>query len=105
MKRKNRKMQVNRHPLWTNRWRRNRQKKLLMESSSLLADIKAADIALEDVLAGASGIEDIVAEAHYFKDTILPAMDALRAPVDTLEMTMDKKMWPYPSYGDMLFEV
>ena len=31
MKRKNRKMQVNRHPLWTNRWRRNRQKKLLME--------------------------------------------------------------------------
>lgn len=28
---KNRKMQVNRHPLWTNRWRRNRQKKLLME--------------------------------------------------------------------------
>ena len=25
------KMQVNRHPLWTNRWRRNRQKKLLME--------------------------------------------------------------------------
>lgn len=81
------------------------QKKLLMESSSLLADIKAADIALEDVLAGASGIEDIVAEAHYFKDTILPAMDDLRAPVDTLEMTMDKKMWPYPSYGDMLFEV
>ncbi len=30
---------------------------------------------------------------------------ALRAPVDKLEMIVDKEMWPMPSYGDLIFEV
>ena len=30
-------------------------------------------------------------------------MDALRAPVDELEMIVDKEMWPMPSYGDLIF--
>ena len=32
-------------------------------------------------------------------------MEALRAPVDTMEMIMDKDAWPMPSYGDLMFEV
>ena len=32
-------------------------------------------------------------------------MAELRAPVDTLEMIVDKEMWPMPSYGDLMFEV
>lgn len=32
-------------------------------------------------------------------------MEALRRPVDALEMIVDKEKWPMPSYGDMLFEV
>ena len=35
----------------------------------------------------------------------VPAMEALRKPVDELEMIVDKSMWPMPSYGDLLFEV
>ena len=37
--------------------------------------------------------------------TVAPAMEALRAPVDKLEMIVDKEMWPMPSYGDLMFEV
>ena len=33
------------------------------------------------------------------------AMEALRAPVDKLEMLVAKEIWPMPSYGDLLFEV
>ncbi len=29
-------------------------------------------------------------------------MDALRAPVDKLEMIVDKEAWPMPSYGDLI---
>lgn len=36
---------------------------------------------------------------------VAPAMEALRAPVDKLEMIVDKEMWPMPSYGDLMFEV
>ena len=32
-------------------------------------------------------------------------MAALRAPVDKLEMLVDKSYWPIPSYGDLMFEV
>ena len=35
----------------------------------------------------------------------MTAMEALRTPVDELEMIVDKEMWPMPSYGDLLFEV
>ena len=36
---------------------------------------------------------------------VVPAMEALRAPVDRLEMLVDKELWPMPSYGDLIFEV
>ena len=32
-------------------------------------------------------------------------MEALRAPIDELEMLVDKALWPVPTYGDLLFEV
>ena len=35
----------------------------------------------------------------------MPSMEALRTPVDELEMIVDKDMWPMPSYGDLLFDV
>ena len=35
----------------------------------------------------------------------MPAMEDLRAPIDKLEMLVDKEVWPMPSYGDLIFEV
>ena len=32
-------------------------------------------------------------------------MDALRAPVDKLEMVVDSDIWPMPTYGELMFEV
>lgn len=53
---------------------------------------------------GAS-MEEGRAQAVFYRDTVKSAMDALRAPVDKLEMLVDKDMWPMPSYGDLIFEV
>ena len=44
-------------------------------------------------------------QAVFYRDIVKADMDALRAPVDKLEMIVDKDMWPMPSYGDLLFEV
>ena len=44
-------------------------------------------------------------QAVYYRDVVKTAMDALRAPVDKLEMLVDKDIWPMPSYGDLIFEV
>ena len=61
--------------------------------------------ALEDALAKAGGLEDVTEEAMYYKDSVIPAMAALRADADALETITAKKYWPYPSYGDLLFGV
>ena len=43
--------------------------------------------------------------AFFYKDVVHTAMDDLRTPVDELEMMVDKKVWPVPTYGDLIFEV
>ncbi len=43
--------------------------------------------------------------AHYSRNAIIPAMDAVRDFADSLELIVDQKDWPYPTYGEMLFYV
>ena len=81
------------------------QKELLLECSALLSEAKVAAAALEEADAEASCETDVAKAAGLFYRQVLPAMEALRAPVDALEHIVEKKMWPFPSYGDMLFEV
>ena len=50
-------------------------------------------------------IEDNKERAHFYHDHVMPAMEDLRAPIDKLEMLVDKEVWPMPSYGDLIFEV
>ena len=50
-------------------------------------------------------MDDVVAMALAYHDKIVPAMAALRKPVDELELLVDKTLWPVPTYGDLMFEV
>ena len=43
--------------------------------------------------------------AHYSRNAIIPAMDLVRDFADSLELIVDQKDWPYPTYGEMLFYV
>lgn len=43
--------------------------------------------------------------AFYFKDYVVPAMAALRAPADRLEKIVDREYWPFPTYAELMFEV
>lgn len=81
------------------------QTSLLKTCSSLLAGAREALISLRDINEKADAIDDARTQAEYYRDQVFPAMEALRAPIDELEMLVDKEDWPVPSYGDMLFEV
>jgi len=82
------------------------QTELLNEASDLLSDTKVRLQHLTDVTEKGSGMEDDnKAKAIFFNREVCPAMEALREPVDKLEMLVDKEMWPMPSYGDLIFEV
>jgi len=81
------------------------QVELLKKVDGLLTEAQAALEALQAETAKASAIEDVKAQAFYYKDTVKAAMDALRAPVDKLEMVVDSDIWPMPTYGELMFEV
>ena len=78
---------------------------LLTQCSSLLAQAQGALAALEKVTAEAAQKPEGQEQALFFKNEVFTAMEALRAPIDELEMIVDQDFWPVPTYGDLLFEV
>ena len=78
---------------------------IVAKISALTSKLYAAVKVLEDNLAKTAGIVDITELSMYYKDAILPAMDAIREPADELETLTSKKYWPFPTYGDLLFGV
>lgn len=81
------------------------QTQLLGEISDLLVQTKKALDVLVKETESAASMEEGESQARFYHDTVFPAMEALRAPVDELEMIVDKEAWPMPSYGDLMFEV
>ncbi len=43
--------------------------------------------------------------AAYYKDKIIPAMNKLREYCDEMEINTASDVWPFPTYGDILFSV
>lgn len=81
------------------------QKELLDETSTLLRETQEALKNLCSIEEKAFAVPDGREKAKFYHEEVMPAMAALRAPVDRLEMIVDKDMWPMPSYGDLMFEV
>ena len=81
------------------------QSELLGEVSAKLSQAKEALKKLESTETEANTIEDQKKRAFFYKDQVRDAMSALRAPIDELEMLVDKEVWPIPTYGDLIFEV
>lgn len=81
------------------------QSEALAEVTGYLAEAKKANDALIELTDKASAMGEGKDRAEFYHSQVVPAMEALRAPVDRLEMIVDKEAWPMPSYGDLLFEV
>ena len=81
------------------------QTEALKEVSALMAETKAALDVLVKVTDEAAAKEEGEVQANFYHSDVVPAMEALRAPVDKLEMIVDKEAWPMPSYGDLICEV
>ena len=81
------------------------QAEALSEVTALLAEAKKANVALTELTEKAAAMAEGEEQARFYHFDVVPAMEALRAPIDKLEMIVDKEAWPMPSYGDLMFEV
>lgn len=81
------------------------EERALLDKVSLLCGslIKKTE-ALDKVILGDHG-DHGVARAEYMRDVVLPAMGELRAVGDELETLVSSSLWPFPTYGELLFSV
>ena len=80
------------------------QRELLVRVNTLLRQASTALSDLRDKQAKAAALTG-EAQARAYYETVCPAMETLRAPVDHLEMIVDSRLWPMPTYGELLFGV
>ena len=48
---------------------------------------------------------DVLEKSVYYHDTILKIMADIRKYADSAESVVPAKLWPYPSYGELLFNI
>lgn len=81
------------------------QSGLLARVSEKLSELNGALEHLREVEMKASGMTDAKKQAFFYRDEVVKAMEALRRPADELELLVDKELWPFPTYGDLIFEI
>ncbi|HEY7476052.1 MAG TPA: glutamine synthetase III [Vicinamibacterales bacterium] len=76
-------------------------RRVLDRITALVDDLRQRTDRLADALdAHASSAEK---HAKYMRDTIVPAMTALRETGDQIELVVPHELWPLPTYREMLF--
>ena len=81
------------------------QREILNEITYLLRKTQDALNHLKEVYRETDSMRDLRKMAQNYRHVVIPAMDALRAPIDQLEMVVDSDFWPVPSYGDLMYNV
>ncbi len=78
---------------------------LLKEVSAASAALRTALNKLEKTQEKAAAIAPGWDRAVFYRDQVLPTMEALRAPADKLEVLLGKEFWPMPTYTDLMFGI
>ena len=81
------------------------EKRMVGNLSALTDSIASLADALDQAVIDAPEGKGALPLAQYYRDSVFPAMQELRCVVDETELLVAKDVWPYPSYGQMLFSV
>jgi glutamine synthetase len=76
---------------------------LVTETADLIDEFVDAIFHLEEVNADHPEDVDALDEAKYMRDSVIPAMLAVRGIADRLEKIVADDLWPLPKYEEMLF--
>jgi len=76
---------------------------LATETSDLITELTDAIHALEASNLKDNQPPDPIEHATFMRDTVIPAMDAVRAAADKLEKIVADDLWPLPKYSEILF--
>ena len=72
---------------------------------SELCDRAMTEVVMLETLAAKTDFSDDLERGTYYRDRVIPAMNALRATCDNMESLTARRFWPFPQYGDLLFHI
>jgi glutamine synthetase len=81
------------------------QQELLVETSKIMSSFKAKAAILEELTKQAQSVSGTYEQAVYYRDKVFTTMGALREDGDKLETLVDARIWPLPTYSEMLFSI
>jgi glutamine synthetase len=81
------------------------QKELLTKVTGLLESAAAKLVVLDGAIEKAHAVKDLVNRAEAFRDKVVVAASDLRKDIDALEGLVPAKLWPVPTYAEMLFKL
>ena len=81
------------------------QEETLSKLTDCLKEASASLKLLDEVIRNAEQVPEGRERAVALRDKVVPAMEALRRPVDIAEGYVDRRAWPVPTYADLVFEV
>lgn len=81
------------------------QEILCRKISGLLQSLSEKLERLDSALASAQAVEEPLALAKAYRESVVPKMDELRDVTDSLERLVDAKLWPFPTYQELLFSL
>lgn len=82
------------------------EEETIKDLSAVISMFKKETDALEDAVKKAQEFNgDIYSKAVLYKDSVFVKMGSLRTYGDKLETMVDSRLWPMPTYTDMLFNI
>lgn len=81
------------------------ERELIARLSAANKEIYALTSQLKMAVASAERTTDVLEKAQMYHDTILKLMGDIRKYADSAECVVPSSYWPYPSYGDLLFNI
>ena len=79
--------------------------RLVKKLAAVTDSIDAQADALDSAIAGFKTICDVTEGADFIRDEMISRMTALRAAADEAETLTAESVWPFPTYGDLMFSV
>ena len=81
------------------------EEELIEKLSKLTSSMYEEAEILEQNVVYAKSVSDKLAQAECYRDTVLSKMEEIRTLSDTMETYTPKDVWPFPTYGDLLFSI
>ena len=81
------------------------EEKLAARLSAMSASLDESISTLENSLIDAKSIDNVEELARFYRNEVFSSMQTLRAVADELETIVPSRIWPFPTYSELLFNI